>query len=100
MWARAAASVLTALAASPALIAPAQAQGVFDMGVLTNTISQDHVTQSEAARARRQQPTRDADAAQSAKTRANCAKARQWAAEGRKFAELPRVLGLCAQLGY
>lgn len=36
-----------------AAIAPASAQdGVFDMGALTNTLSQDHVTKSEAQRAR------------------------------------------------
>jgi hypothetical protein len=95
MLARATAIALAALVASPA-----QAQGAFDMGVLTNTISQDHVTQSEAKRARQQRPASSPDAAERAKTRANCAKARGWAAQGRKFAELPRVLGLCKQLGY
>lgn len=32
--------------------APATAQGVFDMSMLTNTLAMDHVTQSEAGRAR------------------------------------------------
>jgi hypothetical protein len=82
--------------------APAWAQGAFDMGILTNTISQDAVRQSEERRARESRPRQRASSSDpsSERTKANCAKARGWAAEGRKFAELPRALELCGRLGY
>lgn len=35
-----------------------------------------------------------------AKTRANCARARGWAADGVQDARLPRILSMCKQLGY
>ena len=43
---------LSIVALTPASIKPVAAQGVFDMGALTNTLSMDHVTQSERSRAK------------------------------------------------
>lgn len=55
--------IVFVLATAIGIIGPqpfAQAQGVFDMGTLTNTLSIDHVTQSERKRAQRQGSRRSA----------------------------------------
>ncbi|MEO7715559.1 MAG: DUF6683 family protein [Capsulimonas sp.] len=43
---------LSIVTSTPANIKPVAAQGVFDMGAMTNTLSMDHVTQSERSRAK------------------------------------------------
>ena len=75
------------------------AGGVFNMGQLTGTSGQDHVTQSERARAA--EADDDDASARSSRTAANCAKVP--ALRQRYGADDPRILTvtrLCRKLGY
>lgn len=86
---------------------PAAAQDGVDWGGIMQTDAMNSAVE-EAARegsgsgsgAAQVAPPRPRIAARSEKTRANCAKARGWAAEGVRDARLPRLLSLCKQAGY
>ena len=84
-------AVWTALTATPAV-----AQGVFNMGGLTGTLSQDGVTQSERARA-----GRGSASSSKARARQNCATVpRLRARYGANHPPLVNVQRLCRKLGY
>ncbi|QAY77242.1 hypothetical protein [Sphingosinicella sp. BN140058] len=75
---------------------PAAAQGVFDMGQLTGTLSQDAVTQSEEARA-----DKESAAESRRKTRANCAKVSQLRKRyGPSDARIRWLTDTCRKLGH
>jgi hypothetical protein len=79
---------------------PAAAQGVFDPGVLTGTLSADHVRQSEEARAKGESSS-EAREVSSAKARANCARRGELARRyGRDDPRLRQINAMCRQLGY
>lgn len=86
------------LIAVPANVAFAQdAGGAFNMGQLTGTLSQDHVTRSERARAQGS----EADEASSATARRNCASVSKLKARyGADDPRIGKVVQLCRQLGY
>lgn len=70
--------------------------GAFNMGQLTGTLSQDHVTQSERARARDSK----ADETSSATARRNCARVPKLKARyGADDPRIGKVVQLCQQLG-
>jgi hypothetical protein len=72
--------------------------GAFNMGQLTGSLSQDHVTQSESARA--QGDSAD-DAAISNRTRRNCASVSKLKARyGADHPSIPKIVQLCRQGGY
>lgn len=84
------------LIAAPTNVAIAQVGGALDMGQLTGTLSQDHVTQSERARAQGS----EADEASSAKARRNCASVPKLKARYGADPRIAKVIQLCRQLGY
>lgn len=81
--------------------ATAQAQDGVDWGGLMQTEAMGSAME-EAAREGSRETGRSNTRTSSAnpKTQANCAKARRWLADGVRDARLPRVIKLCAQLGY
>lgn len=92
------AAIACTLVASPAV-----GQGAFDMGVLTNTVSQDHLAQSERKRAERTRPAptaRSESSSASLKARAHCRNARQVAASGSTDPRLGQLLALCDRARY
>lgn len=92
LWA---AGLLIALSANAALAQ--DVGGAFNMGQLTGTLSQDHVTQSERARAQGS----EADEASSATARRNCASVSKLKARyGADNPTIGKVVQLCRQLGY
>lgn len=91
------------LAAAVLLAAPANTAfaqdvgGAFNMGQLTGTLSQDHVTQSERARAGH----RRADKSSSVAARRNCASVPKLQARyGADDPRIGKVVQLCQQAGY
>lgn len=83
----------------------AMAQGAFDMGALTNTLSQDAARRQAQKRARTGVANSDSAtaagrAAQADRARATCANAHRAAGEGRQGAQLQQLLTLCARVGY
>lgn len=99
---RAAVLSLAAVAVLGSTGTAARAQyGAFDMGALTNTLSQD------AARRQAQKRAGGAQAgdagtleARKARARASCTRARQAAEDGNRHAQLQQLLNLCARAGY
>lgn len=91
---------LSLLAAGLLIAAPAVSlaqDGAFNMGQLTGTLSQDHVTQSERARAQ----GGEADETASATARRNCASVSKLKARfGADDSRIGKVVKLCRQLGY
>ena len=88
-----------ALAACAAALMPVTASaqdGVFDMGQLTGTLSQDHVTQSERARAGKSQP-RDPKTVEKICVQYLPVYRKQYSSRHPKVAQLGR---LCRQAGY
>lgn len=89
------------LIAAPAPVALAQdVGGAFNMGQLTGTLAQDHVTQSEAERAEAAESPEAASARRS-RTARNCASVS--ALKARYGADDPRIgtiIQLCRQAGY
>lgn len=89
------------LIAAPANLALAQdAGGAFNMGQLTGTLSQDHVTQSERARARGNGTVETSSDSASAAAR-NCASVSKLKARyGADDPRIVKVIQLCRQGGY
>lgn len=92
-----AAAVLLASGAGP-LVPPAHAQGAFDMGALTNTLSQDAARRQAQKRVRNGRTS--AVSSESARARTSCANARRAAGNGRDGAQLRQLLNLCSRAGY
>lgn len=80
------------------LMPVAQAQGAFDMGALTNTLSQDAARRQALKRSRSSRGP--AVSSQSARARASCANARRAADNGRNGVQLRQLLNLCSRAGY
>lgn len=72
---------------------------VFDMGGLTGTLSQDHVTQSERARASRQRSPSSYRSSASYRAQ-TCANARRMHARGSPDQRLVTLIGHCRRAGY
>lgn len=89
------------LAALLLLLAPGAARaqdGVFDMGQLTGTLSQDHNTQRERARARQQRPAPSTLARRNARA---CAAMPTFRARfGARDPRVLRLTALCRRAGY
>lgn len=92
-----AAAVLLGSTAAP-LMPVAQAQGAFDMGALTNTLSQDAARRQAQKRARAGRGP--VVSSESARARASCANARRAADNGRDGVQLRQLLNLCSRAGY
>lgn len=87
------AATALAIAATPT---PIVAQGAFDMGQLTATVSTDHVTQSERARAQRGNPNRV-----TSRQAAACAGLPQFRAQyGANNPKVMKLTRLCRNAGY
>jgi hypothetical protein len=90
--------VLTGLSLlSLANAAPAQdVGGAFNMGQLTGTLSQDHVTQSERARS----SSDEGASARTARTARNCASVSTLKARYGDDPRIGKIVQLCRQGGY
>lgn len=72
---------------------------VFDMGGLTGTLSQDHIAQSERARAGRQRSPSGYRSSASYRAQ-TCANARRMHARGSLDQRLVTLIGHCRRAGY
>lgn len=96
-----------ALVAASLLSTPSMAQDSFpvvDWGPMMQTeamnSAMDYAARQGSGTQSAKPQARSRANASSEKAHANCARARQWAADGIRDPKLPRLLSLCGQAGY